>query len=69
MVEGEGQSIERVLSDDFRMAVRIVGGHDFAEGVRTILVDKDQSPRWAPARFDKVTEVDVDRLLAPLEDR
>lgn len=48
MVEGHNQSIERILEDDFRAAVRIVGGHDFAEGVRAILVDKDGAPHWSP---------------------
>src|SRR3546814_17379142 len=41
VVEGRGRSVERILADDHRMAVRIVGGHDFAEGVRAILVEKD----------------------------
>ncbi len=68
MVEGRGHSIGRVLADDYRMAVRIVGGHDFAEGVRAILVDKDQSPRWNPARLGEVTAADIDALLAPMPD-
>ncbi|KKC26109.1 enoyl-CoA hydratase [Sphingomonas sp. SRS2] len=65
MVESQGQSIERVLSDDFRMAVRMVGGHDLAEGVRAILVDKDQSPRWDPPTLEAVTHAAIDALLAP----
>lgn len=68
MVEGRGQPIERVLSDDFRMGVRMVGGHDFAEGVRAILVDKDQSPRWNPPTLADVAAADINALLAPFED-
>lgn len=68
MVDGQVQSIEQVLSDDFRMAVRLVGGSDFAEGVRAILVDKDQSPHWSPATLAEVSTADVDALLAPLEE-
>ena len=68
MVEGRGHSIERVLADDYRMAVRIVGGHDFAEGVRAILIDKDQSPRWKPPTLNDVTEADINALLAPMAD-
>lgn len=67
MVDGVGQSIEQVLEDDFRMAVRIVGGHDFAEGVRAILVDKDGAPRWNPASLEDVTDDNIAALLAPLE--
>jgi enoyl-CoA hydratase len=68
MVEGEDHSIGRVLADDYRMAVRMVGGHDFAEGVRAALVDKDLSARWNPSTLAMVTEHDIDALLAPIID-
>lgn len=66
MIEGKDQPIEQILQDDFRVAVRIVGGRDFAEGVRAVLVDKDQSPRWQPGTLDDVNEDDIAALLAPL---
>lgn len=68
MVQGAGQPIEQILADDYRMAARIVGGHDFAEGVRAILIDKDMSPRWDPPTLDAVREADIDALLAPMAD-
>jgi enoyl-CoA hydratase len=66
MVDGRGQDIARVLKDDYRMAVRIVAGHDFAEGVRAIFVDKDRKPRWNPPALGAVTSAEIDALLAPL---
>jgi enoyl-CoA hydratase len=66
MVDGRGQDIARVLKDDYRMAVRIVAGHDFPEGVRSIFVDKDRNPRWSPPTLGAVTAADIDALLAPL---
>ncbi|WEK49154.1 MAG: enoyl-CoA hydratase/isomerase family protein [Candidatus Kaistia colombiensis] len=39
---------------DWRIANAILDGHDFYEGVRAALVDKDQSPRWNPAALDAV---------------
>jgi enoyl-CoA hydratase len=66
IVEAPGQDIARVLKDDYRMAVRIVAGHDFPEGVRAIFVDKDRNPRWKPATLAEVTEAEIDALLAPL---
>ena len=68
MVQGRDQPIERVLTDDYRMAVRMVGGHDFAEGVRAILVDKDNAPRWSPPTLAAVTHEQIDALLLPLDD-
>lgn len=67
MIDGGEQSIERVFQDDFRAAVRIVAGHDFAEGVRAILVDKDNTPRWNPASLAEVTNADINGLLARLD--
>lgn len=67
MCDAPGQSLQQVLVDDFRMAVRMVAEHDFAEGVRAILVDKDQAPIWSPATLDAVTEQDLDRMLLPLD--
>ncbi len=66
MVDARGQDIARVLKDDYRMAVRIVAGHDFPEGVRAIFVDKDRNPRWHPATLAAVAATDIDALLAPL---
>ncbi|WP_068093771.1 enoyl-CoA hydratase/isomerase family protein [Novosphingobium rosa] len=68
MIDGAGQTIERVLQDDYRIAVRIVQNHDFVEGVRAILVDKDHAPEWCPAQIADVKEADIEGLLAPLED-
>jgi len=41
---------------------------DFYEGVRAALIDKDQKPRWNPDRLDKVSESDIDRFFAPLDE-
>lgn len=68
MTEGKHQSIEQILEDDFRMAVRIVGGHDLAEGVRAILVDKDGAPHWNPATLDAVSDESIDALLERLDE-
>jgi enoyl-CoA hydratase len=39
---------------------------DFAEGVRAVIVDKDNAPQWDPATAEGVTEALVDAIFAPL---
>jgi len=39
---------------------------DFAEGVRALLVDKDNAPKWQPATAEDVTDAMIDALFAPL---
>lgn len=67
MLSGEEQTLQNVLTDDLRMAVRMVGREDFAEGVRAILIDKDHAPMWSPKTLDNVTAADIAALLKPLE--
>jgi len=51
---------------EFRIVSRIVEGHDFYEGVRAVIVDKDNAPRWKPASLAEVSGAMVERHFAPL---
>jgi enoyl-CoA hydratase len=53
---------------EFRIMTRMMEGHDFYEGVRAAVIDKDQRPRWVPAALDMVSESEIDRFFAPLDD-
>ena len=50
---------------EYRLGGRVVRTHDFLEGVRAVVVDKDNTPNWSPADLSGVTEADLDRLFAP----
>lgn len=54
---------------EYRLACRIISSADFQEGVRAVVVDKDNAPKWSPARLEDVTEAQLDALFAPFEDR
>jgi enoyl-CoA hydratase len=51
---------------EFRIVSRIVEGTDFYEGVRAVIVDKDNAPRWRPPSVADVSVADVERHFAPL---
>ena len=62
----DGLSVDEVLKIDYRLACRSVDGHDYFEGVRALLIDKDQKPRWDPAQLEHVTDAMIDGYFAPL---
>jgi enoyl-CoA hydratase len=51
---------------EYRLAGRVVRRHDFLEGVRALLVDKDNAPRWDPLTPEGVTDALLDEIFAPL---
>ena len=66
---GKGLEIEDVLIREYRMTQRFMAAHDFAEGVRALLIDKDQQPRWQPPALDRVDMATVEGYFAPLGGR
>ena len=54
------------MQTEFRIVSRVIHGHDFYEGVRAVIVDKDNAPRWQPATLAEVTRAEVDRHFASL---
>jgi enoyl-CoA hydratase len=63
---GRTLDFEACMQTEFRIVSRIVRGHDFYEGIRAVIVDKDRNPRWSPASLDAVSEADVEAYFAPL---
>ena len=55
-----------LLAMEYRIGSRALLRPDFAEGVRAVIVDKDNSPKWNPATPEGVTEELVDSIFAPL---
>ena len=67
MAEGAKRtSFTEEMKAEYALAGRVVRTHDFREGVRALLIDKDNSPRWDPATPEDVTEEMLDVLFAPL---
>src|SRR5690606_23611873 len=64
---GRHLDFEDCMRLEYRMAHGTFDGHDFFEGIRAAVIDKDQAPRWQPARLEDVSEAKVARHFAPLE--
>jgi enoyl-CoA hydratase len=65
MRRGRDWDFETCMRAEFRIVSRIIEGHDFYEGVRAVIVDKDNKPHWNPATLAAVSEEDVEHHFAP----
>ena len=63
----QAQSFAEEMAREYDLAGNVVMQPDIVEGVRALLVDKDNAPRWSPATLDEVSPGFVERLFAPRE--
>lgn len=64
--EGARLSFDDCMRMEYRLVSRFMQGHDFFEGVRALLIDKDNEPDWQPASLGDVTADMVAGYFAPL---
>ena len=67
--EGRKLEFDDCMKMEYRMVNRIVARRDFYEGVRAVIIDKDNAPKWQPSELAGVSEADVDAYFAPLGER
>ena len=67
MRRGREWSFTECMKAEYRIVSRIIHGHDFYEGVRAVIIDKDNAPRWKPERLVQVPDADVEAHFAPLD--
>lgn len=64
---GKNLDFNACMQMEYRLMIRFLQGHDFYEGVRAVIVDKDQKPQWNPSTLNGVTSQAVAHYFAPLE--
>ncbi len=56
------------MRQEYAVGCRVVQRHDFLEGVRAVIIDKDNAPQWNPDTPEGVTDHVIDQIFAPLAD-
>jgi enoyl-CoA hydratase len=64
---GKLATLEDVLQQEYRTSCASVKSHDFVEGIRAQLVDKDRNPQWSPDSIEAVNAADVDAYFVPAD--
>jgi len=59
--------LEACLELEYCYAHRALTGHEFLEGIRALVIDKDRKPDWRPATLEEVSSEMVESVLAPLD--
>lgn len=65
---GADLSFEDVMRQDLRVSCWCLTGKDFYEGVRAVIIDKDNAPVWDPMILSTASEIDYDAAFEPLDD-
>jgi enoyl-CoA hydratase len=66
MKRGGSMSFEAAMVTEFRIVSRIIRDTDFYEGVRAVIIDKDNTPRWNPATLEAIDPAVIAAHFAPL---
>jgi enoyl-CoA hydratase len=61
-------TFEDEMRQEYAVGAHVVQRHDFLEGVRAVIVDKDNAPQWDPPTPEGVTDHVIDQIFAPLPD-
>ena len=63
---GKKNSFEDCMKMEFRMVNKVMNDHDFYEGVRALIIDKDNKPSWSPKSIEDVEDSFVDEFFHSL---
>jgi len=62
-----GTDFDSCMRMEYRMVNRFIDGHDFYEGIRALLIDKDKKPQWQPPTLREVSDAEVEEYFLPLK--
>jgi enoyl-CoA hydratase len=65
---GRNLDFAECMRTEFRIVSRLLLGHDLYEGIRSVIIDKDQAPHWRPSSLEAVSRTEVERHFEPQAD-
>jgi enoyl-CoA hydratase len=65
--KAEHMNFDACMQMEYRLTCRFLQGHDFFEGIRAAIIDKDQAPKWKPEKLEEVNVSQVEKYFAPME--
>ena len=63
---GAQLSLSGALAQEYTIAIHALRSHDFREGIRAQVIDKDRTPRWSPGQLEAVDEDLVAHYFTPV---
>ncbi|CAF4037634.1 unnamed protein product, partial [Rotaria magnacalcarata] len=60
---GKNLNLKDCLIMEYRLVQNVMNGHDFFEGVRAVLVDKDNKPQWKPNSLKNVSDKEIEQYF------
>ncbi len=66
MRDGAKAGFDECMRIEMRAVSRLMTLPDFYEGVRAVIIDKDNQPQWSPARHEDITDMQIDAIFSPL---
>lgn len=66
--KGMRLDFDACMQMEYRLVHRFLQGHDFFEGIRAAIIDKDQAPHWQPASLENVSNQEIEKYFLPLKE-
>lgn len=66
LMEGSSKTLQEVLTMEYRLTQACMEGYNFHEGVRVVIIDKDQTSTWKPASLKDFTDKDLNSYFKSL---
>jgi 3-hydroxyisobutyryl-CoA hydrolase len=65
---GLNKSLKECLEMEYQLCLRFCSKNDFSEGVRAVLIDRGDKPKWSPASLNDIDDKLIDWYFKPLSE-